>query len=82
MAKYIHVQEKAFADTLRGMVLNKIWIFLLFIFHVRLYYSVLFIHCSDVITYLERADLLALLNVMLPCVFVTFPLRSQVRCGI
>ena len=36
-------------------------------FHVCLYYTVLSVQCSLVVTCLERADLLALL-----CVFVTF----------
>ena len=41
MAKYIHVQAKAFADTLRGMVLNKIWIFFCY-----LYFTFVFIILS------------------------------------
>ena len=47
--------------------------FLLFTFHVCLYYAVLSIPCSFVITCCERADLLALVCVMFSHVFVTFP---------
>ena len=42
-------------------------------FHICLYYTILSVHCSAVITCLERVHLLALLCVMFPCVFVTFP---------
>ena len=45
--------------------------FLIFMFHVCLYY-VLSVPCSLVITCWERADLLAILCVIFPCVFVTF----------
>ena len=45
--------------------------FLLCEFHVCLYYTVLSDPFSRVITYCERADLLAPLCVILPC--VTFP---------
>ena len=41
---------------------------LLFTFHVCLYYAVLSIPCSRVITCWERADLLTLLCVMFSCV--------------
>ena len=34
--------------------------------------SVLSVHCSLIITCWEKTDLLALLCVMIPCVFVTF----------
>ena len=47
--------------------------FLLFMFHVCLCCTVLSVPYSLVITCWERADLLALLFVMFPCVFVTFP---------
>ena len=47
--------------------------FLLFIFYVCLYYTVLSAPCSLVITCWKRPDLLALLCVMFSCVFVTFP---------
>ena len=47
--------------------------FLLFMFHVCLYYAVLSVPCSLVITCWERVDLLALLCVMFSCVFVTIP---------
>ena len=46
---------------------------LLFMFQVCLYYAVLFVPCSLVATCWERADILALLFVMFPCVFVDFP---------
>ena len=46
---------------------------MLFMFHVCLYYTVLSVPCSIVITCWERADLLALVCVMFSCVFVTFP---------
>ena len=45
----------------------------LFIFQVCLYYTVLSVPCSLVVTYWERVDLWTLLCVMFPCVFVTFP---------
>ena len=44
-----------------------------FMFHVCLKNAVLAVPCSFVVTYWERADLLALLCVMFTCVFVTFP---------
>ena len=47
--------------------------FCLFMFQVCLYYIVLTVPCSLVITCWERPDLLALLCVMLSCVFVTNP---------
>ena len=47
--------------------------FLLFMFHICLYYTVLPVPCSLVITCWERVDLLALLCVIFPCVFATFP---------
>ena len=49
--------------------------FLLFTFHVCLYYAALFVQCSLVVTCWERTDLLALLCVTFSC-FVTFP------CGV
>ena len=42
--------------------------------HVCLYYTVSSAPCSFVIICWERADLLALLCVMFPCIFVTFSL--------
>ena len=45
------------------------------------FYTVLHVSCSLVIACWERADSLALLCVMLPCVFVTFTLVSRVGCG-
>ena len=47
--------------------------FLLFMFHVCLYHTVMSIHCSLVVTCRERANLLALFCVMFTCIFVTFP---------
>ena len=41
-------------------------------FHGHLYYAVLYVLCSLMITCWERADLLALLCVVFSCVFVTF----------
>ena len=38
-------------------------------FHV--FHALLYVHCSLVVTCLERADLLALLYVMFSCIFVT-----------
>ena len=35
--------------------------------------AVLSVHCSPVVTCLEKANLLAVLYVMVSCVFVTFP---------
>ena len=45
---------------------------LLFVFSVCVCYAVFSVSCSLVVTCWERADLLALLCVMLSCVFVTF----------
>ena len=42
------------------------------VFHVCLYYTVMSVPCSLVITCWEWADLLALVCVMFSCVFVTF----------
>ena len=66
-------------DRYKAVVL--LWIFLMFLFQVCPFYTVLFVPCILVNTCWEKADLLALLRVMLPCVFVTFPLVSLVRCG-
>ena len=54
--------------------------FLLFIF--RVCHVFLFVHCSLVVTCLERADLLAFLYVMFYYVYVTFPCDDlgQVWC--
>ena len=53
-------------------VSSKAVIFLWFIFNIyAFFYTVLSVPCSLVITCLERADPLALLCVMLPCVFAT-----------
>ena len=49
------------------------WILFLFMFHACLYYTVLSVPCSLVITCWESTGLLALLCVMFPCVFATFP---------
>ena len=43
---------------------------------VRVCHVVMSVHCSLVVTCLERVGLLALLFVMFSCVFVTFP------CGV
>ena len=55
--------------------------FLLFMFYVCPYYTVLSVPCSLVITCWDGADLSALLCVMFPCVLVTFPcgVSGQVR---
>ena len=42
-------------------------------FHVCLYYTVLSFHCSLASTCWEMADLLAILRVIFPCVFVSLP---------
>ena len=47
--------------------------FLLFMFHICLCYAVLSVRCSLVIACWERTDLLALLCVVISCVFVIFP---------
>ena len=46
------------------------------------YHACLSVHCSLLVTCWESANLLALLYVMLDCVFVTFPcvVLSQVWC--
>ena len=55
--------------------------FMLFVFHVCLYYTDFSVPCGLVINCWKRADLSALLRVMFPCVFVTFPYGvSGVRC--
>ena len=46
--------------------------FLSFMFHVCLCYTVMYVPCSLWVIRQERADLLALLCVMFPCVFVAF----------
>ena len=62
-----------FLSTDRSKALFLWWSFLLFMFHACLYYTVLSVPCSLVISCLERADLLALLSVMFSCVLFTFP---------
>ena len=54
---------------------------LLFMFHVCLYYTVLSVPCSLMITSWKRADLLALLCVMFPCVLSLFHMVCLGRCG-
>ena len=55
--------------------------FLLFMFHVCLYYTVGSVPCSLVITCWERLDLLALLYVTFPSVLPLSHMVSRVRCG-
>ena len=50
---------------------------LLSMIHVYLYYTVLSVPCSRVITCCERAGLLPLSSVMFPCVFVTFKYEAS-----
>ena len=50
-----------------------LWIIFVIMFHACLYFTVLSVPCSIVITCWENADLLTLLCVMFSCVFVTFP---------
>ena len=59
------------------------WLFLLFMFHVCLCYSVLSVPCSHVITCWERTDLLALLWVMFFFSYFLslFLMVFWVRCG-
>ena len=45
----------------------------IFVCHVCLCHTLLSVSCSLVVTCWERADLFAILCVMLSCVFVTFP---------
>ena len=45
-------------------------------FMFRVCHVVLSVHCSHMVIYLKRADLLALLYVMFSCVFVIF------QCGV
>ena len=47
--------------------------FLLFMFHLCLYYAALSVPCNIVITCWEMADILTLLCVVFSCVFVTLP---------
>ena len=47
--------------------------FLLVMFHACLWFTVLSVHCSTLVTCLERADLLALLCAVFSCISVTFP---------
>ena len=47
-----------------------------FLFMFRVCHAFLSVHCSLVVTCWESANLLVLLSVMFPCVFVTFP------CGV
>ena len=55
--------------------------FLLFTFHVSLYYAILSVPCSLVISCWERADLLFVLCVMLFVYLSRFNMMSCVRCG-
>ena len=55
--------------------------FSVFMFHVCLYYTVLSVHSSLVITCWERADLLTLLCITFPCVLSLSHTVSWVRCG-
>ena len=55
--------------------------FLIFMFYVCLYYAVLSVPCSFVITGWERADLVVLLCVMFSCVLPFSHIVSRVRCG-
>ena len=52
--------------------------FLLFMFHVCLYFDILFVPCSIVITCLEKAGLLVLLLFFVFCHFLTWCPRSGV----
>ena len=54
--------------------------FLLFIFHICLYYTVLSVPCRLAITCSETAELLALLYVILNCVLSLSHMVSLVRC--
>ena len=56
--------------------------FLLFICYVGLFYAVLSVPCSLVITCWERADLLALLCVEFSCVLSLFQIVFPDSCGI
>ena len=62
---------KYFTDRSKAVLL--LWVLLFNMFHFCLYYTVLSVQLSLVITCWERTDLLALLCVVFPCVFVTFP---------
>ena len=50
-------------------------------FRFFLYYTIVSVSCSLVITCWERADLLTLLSVLFPCIFVTFPSGVLVKVG-
>ena len=50
-------------------------------FHSCLYYTIVSVPCSLVITCWERADLLALLCMMFPYVLSLSQMVSRVRCG-
>ena len=55
---------------------------MLFMLHVCIYFIVLSVPCSIVLTCWERADLLSLMCVMFPCVFVLLShMVSRVRYG-
>ena len=58
----------------RSKAVLRLWIFVLFVFHVCL--AVLSVHFKLVVTCWERANLLSLLYVMCSCVFGTSP------CGV
>ena len=51
-------------------------LFMFRVWHACVRHVFLSVHCSLIVTYWERANLLALLYVMFSCVFVTFP------CGV
>ena len=61
-----------------------VWILFVIIYNeilVCLYYTVLSVPCSLVITCWESADLLALFVCEFPCVLSLFNMISRVRCG-
>ena len=54
---------------------------ILFVVCICLYHTVMSVYCSLEVTCWERADLLALLFVMLSCVLSFSHTMSWVRCG-
>ena len=66
-------------DRSKGVLL--LWILFVIMFHVCLYFTVLSVPCSLVVTFWERAELLALLCVMFLCVFLLSHIESWVRYG-
>ena len=63
--------SRVFTDSYKAVLL--LWILLVIYVSCLSFYNVMFVPCGLVITCWERADVLALLCLMFPCVFAIFP---------